>query len=155
MRDAVSHHTWPKPSQFLNSSPNQLCPQFIHWAQHHAVWNIPLDIWARLSFLCPLPAPCAPQPHHRWGNVRNWKVFVSWCKPWLATTRTAVSYQHYSHPKSKTQNCTSYWEENKTYLSETRTLYAWFHLQWLLWSNQDQEFSFSPNLLVFVLTWWR
>lgn len=100
MLNGISHHhltkAQPVPEQQLPTS-------FAHslYTEHDTMQS-GISLWIfGVGCPCPLPAPCAPQPHG--GGVRNWNVFVSWCKPCLATTRTAVSYQQYSHPKSKTQ----------------------------------------------------
>lgn len=38
------------------------------WAQCCVVWNIPLVRWGHLSWLCPVPSSCPPQPTCQWGR---------------------------------------------------------------------------------------
>ena len=66
---------WPVPSHCPRrvNSPIQI-PQFYCSAWHHVVWHIPLANVGQLSWLCPLPAPCAPLAHHCQGNARSWKL---------------------------------------------------------------------------------
>ena len=40
--------------------PQANSPQFIYWAWHHMVWNIPLAGLGQLCWLCPLKTSCAP-----------------------------------------------------------------------------------------------
>jgi len=45
------------------------------------------------------------------------------CKHCSAVTEMLVHYQHYSHPKSKTQLYTSYWEENVLYTNQNQNTF--------------------------------
>lgn len=59
-------------------------------------WNIP-----SVSAL-PAVSPHKLFPPAWWGGIRSWKVLDFVARHHLATTKTSVSYQHYSHSKSKT-----------------------------------------------------
>jgi len=55
-------------------------PCFLCWARRHMVWGTPLVSWGQLSWLCPLPTPCASSAHS----------LVGWCerqkRPWLCVS---------------------------------------------------------------------
>ena len=61
----------------------------------------------------PLPASYAHGRAQEAGKV------LDSCKHYLATTKTSVCYQHYSHTKTKT-HYTSYGEENELYPSQNQ-----------------------------------
>ena len=62
MHNAIAHHSLTDaqlaPEQRSPLQANSL--QFIYWAWHHVVWNIPSASWGQLPWLCPLPTSCAP-----------------------------------------------------------------------------------------------
>ena len=67
-------------------------------------WDIP---WVSQDQLCPPPNfLCTPSPLAG-GAVWEAEKALALCKRFSAVTKTSLCYQHYSHPKSKTQHCTN------------------------------------------------
>lgn len=60
---------------------------FTAFAWCHMVWTIPLTSSGQLSWFCPIPAPCVPQP----PSQRRWKTKMS-----LALYSTTQQQQHQS-----------------------------------------------------------
>jgi len=104
MHNAIAHHlltdAQPVPQQRLPSWPAS--PRFIRWVWHHMVRNILFASLGQLCWLCPLPISHALPTFSLAGQHEKMK------SPWLLRTKTSVCYQHYSHPKSKTQHYASY-----------------------------------------------
>lgn len=84
------------------AAPSLLFPQFIYWAWHHMVWNIPLASWGQLFCLTVLPTSLldggvvweAEKPDSQWTL--------------LSETQPSECYQYFSPLWSKTQYHTSY-----------------------------------------------
>jgi len=73
MHSAVAHHPLAnaKPDSEQRSRRPAKSPQFIWWAWCCTVWNI---LWAslgQLSWLCSLPAPCAPSHLVNHGTLKK------------------------------------------------------------------------------------
>lgn len=64
-----------KHSSFLSSSLH-----FVYWAWYHRVWNIPLDSWDHLFWLCLLPGSYGPP-----ASLQAWQF--KWQKRlWLCSS---------------------------------------------------------------------
>lgn len=87
---------------------------------HHMIWDIPLVSLGQLCWLCPLLAPGAPSDSSLAGQHKE-IVLLALRKHCSASTKTLVSYQHYFCHKSKTQHCTSYYEEINSVQTKIRT----------------------------------
>jgi len=80
---APSHITviWEDKTPSLRMSlPSFFFPHFYPWAWCRMVWKITLVSWGQLSWLCPLPAPCAPPAHSlvgRWEEQNKPGLCVS------------------------------------------------------------------------------
>ena len=79
MHNAIAHYASTN-AQLVPERQSSLphSPQFIYWAWHPMVCNIPLASLGQLSWLCHLPTPCG------WA----WEAEKSliWYKHYLATT---------------------------------------------------------------------
>lgn len=78
------------------SFPSRL---FIYWTWCHMAWNIPL---VNVSALPAVSPHNFLFPSAWWGGIISWKVLGFVASHCLATIKTSVNYQHYSHSKSKT-----------------------------------------------------
>ena len=54
-----------------SSSPPAYSFEFYCSAQCQMVWTVLLASLGQLSWFCPLPAPCVPQPTYSQGSIRN------------------------------------------------------------------------------------
>lgn len=82
--------------------------------------DIPLASVGQLPWLCPLLAPGAPPDSSLAGQHKE-IVLLALRKHCSASTKTLVSYQHYFCHKSKTQHCSSYYEEINSVQTKIRT----------------------------------
>lgn len=102
----------PMPSQFPQSrSPLSTLSfhmdnssQFYCSARNQMSGNISMVSLGQLSCLCPLPSSCAASPPFQPSSMRSQQSLTQ-CKHCSVTT--LMCYQHYFHPKCKTQHFTS------------------------------------------------
>ena len=61
MHNAIAHYMLTDAQLVPERQfPHPHSPQFIYWAWHHVLWNIPLASLGQVPWLCPLPTSYAP-----------------------------------------------------------------------------------------------
>lgn len=87
-----------KHSKTNASSSSPLFFQILPLSRHHTAWNIPVVSLSQLSWLCPLPRSCPPQPTSEGGVLDRWFQRCS------AGTKALVQYQHLASYQCNTQH---------------------------------------------------
>lgn len=87
MHSAIAHHhlTDAQPVPELQP-PTSFVPSL--YTKHDTIQGA-ISLWPLCPCCVPSQLSVPPQPHGRWGGVKNRKVFVSWCKPCLATSENS------------------------------------------------------------------
>ena len=88
-----------------SSDPPLLANSPSLYTEHDVLWY-GISLWL-VQVSCPGHAPSQLLVHLLAGRDWETEKSLAWDKRNLATTKTLVCYQHYSHTKSKT-HCTSY-----------------------------------------------
>lgn len=87
------------------SSASSIC-----WAWHHMVWNVPWVSWVHLSWLCSLPAPCAPQlPGGTGWGAEEAITLCKWCSTGM---RAALGYQLFAAQIQSTAPYQQLWRKS-------------------------------------------
>ena len=105
----------PVPRQKKPSPANS--PGFM--VKHDAIWyrTFLWPVWVTCPASVPTQLPVGLLTDRAVREVNKSLTCYRQCS---ATTKTSVCYQHYSHPKSKTQCHTNYYEEDKSIIAKTR-----------------------------------
>ena len=103
MHNAIGHHPLTDARAAIRAS--RPTPPCLYTGHDVSCYGIAL--WL-VQVSCPSHAPSQLLAHLLAGRAQETEKSLASDKRYLATTKTSVCYQHYSHTKPKTQHCTSY-----------------------------------------------